>query len=261
MIQRIGTGDPVTKRLVDCISAVVEPWRIVLFGSRARGDFTSPSDYDVYVEVDVDAERLDGANETLCRALASCGYSYDLKVNCRRTIERRRDDPGTIEWDVAREGIVLYAHPSAALVLSPAARSVRESKTPESVFEWLESGEQNLRHCSHLRATAPGDFPSEVCWWSQQVVEKYLKALLVSRFVRLERTRDLVHLLAAGRQNGVALTGVDSDCALLKRHAIEPRYPKRSELGADEADAAYEAMGRIVAEIGRHLPARLAAAG
>lgn len=256
MIRRVGIGDVVTERFVDRVSAVVEPWRIVLFGSRARGDHASLSDYDFYVEVDVEPARLVGVNDTIRRALSSFEDSYDLKLNCRGTIERRRDDPGTIEWDVARQGVVLYAHPSASLIGPPPTRSVREPTTPDSVFEWLESGDQNLRHCDHLRATAPGDFSSEVCWLSHQVVEKYLKALLVSRFVHPERTHDLIRLLAAARGQGVALAGIDADCDLLKQHAIEPRYPTGSQLRLDAADAAYEAMTRVVAAVRRYLPRR-----
>jgi predicted nucleotidyltransferase len=50
MIQRAARVD-LTSEIIACITQAVRPWRIVLFGSRARGDHRDESDYDIYVEV------------------------------------------------------------------------------------------------------------------------------------------------------------------------------------------------------------------
>lgn len=86
------------------IVAAVHPWRIVLFGSRARGNAREHSDYDLYVEIDDTRASIDEIDARLRRLAYPPGPSIDVKVKRRGEIERRRDDPGTIEWDVAREG-------------------------------------------------------------------------------------------------------------------------------------------------------------
>jgi HEPN domain-containing protein/predicted nucleotidyltransferase len=256
MIQRMTASDPVPEQFVSAVLAVVDPWRIVLFGSRARGDWKERSDYDFYVEVDVEREQLEAIQRRIREALPPLGRSVDVTVHCRGAIERRRDDPGTLEWDVAREGVLLYAHRLAPDAIRPTAR-VKEGPVPESVHEWLASADQNRRLCEHTRATAAHEFSSHECWLSHQVVEKYLKALLVSRGVRPERTHHLVELLATARSHGVMLEGIAGKCKLLNDHAVDARYTKGLDLGPDEADAAYGAMVRVVEEIRRHLPPRL----
>jgi predicted nucleotidyltransferase len=143
MIQRACVADPVCEQFVASVLAVVDPWRIVLFGSRARGDATVHSDYDLFVELDIEKSALKGAYQCIRHALQPARYPIDVKVACRGSIEERGDDPGTMEWDVAREGVLLYAHPLVPVALPSPRREVREPKTPESVYEWLESGDRD----------------------------------------------------------------------------------------------------------------------
>ena len=41
--------DPVLRRIVEVIVREIDPDRIILFGSRARGDYKEDSDYDILV--------------------------------------------------------------------------------------------------------------------------------------------------------------------------------------------------------------------
>lgn len=247
MIQRVDQRRDVAQEIAARIAASVQPWRIVLFGSRARGTASHDSDYDIYVEVDADRAQL---RDRYCaiRDALRMSVSIDIKVARRGDLERRRDDPGTIEWDVAREGRVLYAHPSAETRVAPPDR-IREPSPdpPESVHEWLATAERDERHCRRLRDSEDPveDWSPEICWLSQQVAEKYLKALLVSRRVRPERTHDLAALLVAARLAGCELQGLDADCELLTKQAIEPRYPAGLDRGEDDARAAFDAMRRV----------------
>lgn len=240
------------------IARVVRPWRIVLFGSQARGTAKPHSDYDLYVEIADPARReketARDVDQRIRELLSGERVTLDLKINPPGTIERRRNDPGTIEWDVAREGRLLYADPDAPRTLAPPPR-VRESESeaPQSVHEWLETAERDLRHCEHLRRIDE-DFSPEICWLSHQTCEKHLEALLVSRWVRPKRTHDLTELLAASRVAGCALDGLDADGKLLTKHAITPRYPKGLDLGVDDARVAYEAARRVVDAVCSALP-------
>jgi HEPN domain-containing protein/predicted nucleotidyltransferase len=240
--------DPILAEVVDCIRQIVQPWRIVLFGSRARGDHREWSDYDVYVEVEGTDASL-GDLENRVRAALPKGSSFDIKARTRGTIERRRDDPGTIEWDVAREGVLLFADPAAPTRLGPPGRVAEPPPgRPESVGEWLEAAERDLRHCRLLREQG-SEFAPDICWLSHQATEKHLKALLVARGVRPERTHDLWRLLASLRAAGVPMVGLDADCELLTGHAIAPRYPAGKNLRTTDADTAFAAAGRVIAAV------------
>lgn len=186
-------------------------------------------------------------------------------MHWRGQLERRRDDPGTVEWDVAREGKVLYADTEAPTVLMPPGR-IREpapapSEPPESLHELVEAAERDLRHCQHLQSPRDSvmDFSPEICWLSHQTAEKHMKALLVARRVRPERTHDLSVLLRALRGAGVELAegDIEADCKLLTTHAIEPRYPAGLDLGEDDARLAFAAAERVIAAVRVQLPPRL----
>jgi len=254
MIQRAETQMGVLQDIADRISRGVKPWRVVLFGSRARGNPKVHSDYDVYVEVDADREALGGIELEIRALFRGTGLSLDFKVRPRGEIERRRDDPGTIEWDVAREGMLLYADPAAPRDLAPTAR-VREPspEPPTSLAEWLEVAQRDLEHARYLWG-APRGFSPEICWLSQQSAEKYMKALLVSRNVRPERTHNLVSLLAALRAAACALPGIDADCELLTKHAVTPRYPAGNVLREPDARVAFAAAERVVEAVREELP-------
>ncbi|MEX2153790.1 MAG: HEPN domain-containing protein [Gemmatimonadaceae bacterium] len=257
MTQGTDSRDDIAQQIAARVTRAVHPWRIVLFGSRARGRATKDSDYDVYVEVDVDRAALKEIHGQIWDLFNGTGWTLDLKIARRGDLERRRDDPGTLEWDVAREGTVLYADPSAAPNIAPPDR-VREPPPapPESMYEWLEAAERDIRHSSLLR-DASDDYSQEICWLSHQTVEKHMKALLVGRHVRPERTHKLVALLAALRGAGCALEGLDADCELLTKHAVSPRYPGDLDLGPDDARAAFEAAERVIAAVRLNLPPRI----
>jgi HEPN domain-containing protein/predicted nucleotidyltransferase len=243
--------DEVVGRIVES----VRPWRVVLFGSRARGDAKDHSDYDLYLEVNGDETHAREIRDRI-HLLKRGPLTIDVKVSARGAIDARRDDPGTLEWDVAREGRVLYAD-AAAPSIRPSPRKVSEAshEPPKSTAEWIESGERDLRH-RHLLQDSSDDYSPEICWLSHQMCEKYLKALLVSRWVRPKRTHDLQELLAALRAAGCALPGLDADCELLTDHAIKPRYPEGLNLTAEQARLASDAADRILNAVRGELPKR-----
>lgn len=254
MIQRAESPDTVAADASMRIAEAICAWRIVLFGSRARGTATSDSDYDFYVEVDADESALAGIAQRIRKSLHRDGFSFDVKVMPRGSLERRRDDPGTIEWDVAREGKVLFADPAASALIAPPPR-VREPapKTPESVADWIEAAERDERHASDLWQLGRDYWP-EICWLSQQMCEKSMKALLVSRFVRPERTHNLTSLLHAIRKNGVDVGALDAECELLTGHAIAPRYSTGRGFTEETARDAWTAAQRVAAAVRSHLP-------
>lgn len=101
--------DKVLKKLVDLIVDSVSPNKIVLFGSRARGDARIDSDYDLLVvKADVENER------SLSRAIYRRMLDEDIDVSVdiiavdAERYERHKTDPGLIYRSIEDTGIVLY---------------------------------------------------------------------------------------------------------------------------------------------------------
>ena len=91
---------------VQRIVEVANPLRIIAFGSRARGDFRPSSDLDLAVIVD----HLDpNAKPPVTRGtLSGIVMSIDLIVSGRERHERMAPWPGSVHYDIRREGVVLY---------------------------------------------------------------------------------------------------------------------------------------------------------
>jgi uncharacterized protein len=106
MIQRATPADPTLERVVRMLVEKFNPSRVIMFGSRARGDARPDSDYDLLMESEAAAADVWAAVWATTRGLTE----LEVQVHVRRPgeLEERRDDPGFMEWDVWREGVVLY---------------------------------------------------------------------------------------------------------------------------------------------------------
>jgi uncharacterized protein len=80
--------------------------RVILFGSRARGEGRPDSDLDLLViEPKIDSRSSEFVR--LRHALGELGVPVDLIVYRKSEVEKWRDVPGTFLYDVVREGRVL----------------------------------------------------------------------------------------------------------------------------------------------------------
>lgn len=90
------------------ILAVSNPERIILFGSKTRGDVGPDSDLDLLVIKDeVDSTRAEAAR--IYQALADLSVPIDVVVVRKAYVERYSDLVGTVVRQALREGQVLYA--------------------------------------------------------------------------------------------------------------------------------------------------------
>ncbi len=108
--QRFRVPEDLVRRVV----ARLEPRRILLFGSHARGDATPESDWDLLIVLDDDApaERLDW--RALHEARRGFRGAVDL-IPCRESDFRERVDVvGSLPWIAATEGVVVYERADAA---------------------------------------------------------------------------------------------------------------------------------------------------
>ncbi len=98
--------DKAVARIVD----VMKPEAIYLFGSRARGDARSGSDYDFLVVVSDDAPSERRSLAATTRVPRDPGVALDI-VPCRRSVfERKRHHIGTLSYLAAHEGRLVYGH-------------------------------------------------------------------------------------------------------------------------------------------------------
>lgn len=91
------------------IALALDPERIYLFGSRARGDARLDSDYDVLVLVRANVDRSQRLAPAGYRALRGIDAAVDLVVMSTTYFERRRVVVASLPATVAREGKLLYA--------------------------------------------------------------------------------------------------------------------------------------------------------
>ena len=95
--------DEIVQRIVDAF----HPRRIVLFGSRARGEAGPDSDVDLMVEMESDlpprARRL-----TVDRVFGLRDWPMDLLVYTPEEVADSRDVVGTLLYSIEREGRTVY---------------------------------------------------------------------------------------------------------------------------------------------------------
>lgn len=104
------TVDPVTlDKIVDRIVEAVNPEKIILFGSAARGTMGPHSDVDLLV-VKSGQDALD-AMTRIYRNLRSVGAAVDVIVVAPDDVERFRDSHPLVIKPALREGRIIYERP------------------------------------------------------------------------------------------------------------------------------------------------------
>jgi len=83
------------------------PKRVILFGSRARGDATAESDFDLMVVEEQPGDRYQEMVR-LRRLLRGFRVSVDVLVVSENKYEYWRDTPGNVYHQAATEGVTLY---------------------------------------------------------------------------------------------------------------------------------------------------------
>ncbi|MDQ3244437.1 MAG: HEPN domain-containing protein, partial [Gemmatimonadota bacterium] len=179
MIQSSAANPGILDQIVALLVTRFHPIRIFLFGSRARGDFRSDSDYDLLLEIERLPEGVSITGDHVTSLDDFPDTEVQLHLRSPGQLELKQDDPGTIDWDVAREGQLLYSitEPSRA-----DARRVREPRhtPPDSLESWLRFARRDLMHARHHLDDELEDWSDEICFYAQQSAEKIIKALIVS---------------------------------------------------------------------------------
>jgi predicted nucleotidyltransferase len=101
------SADEILSDITRTIVARFSPERIVLFGSRARGDHDGEPDFDIFVEMESSQRPVDRDVEVNL-SLSPRDYSLDVLVYTPAEVGARRGIPGSLVDLVEAEGRVLY---------------------------------------------------------------------------------------------------------------------------------------------------------
>ena len=96
------------EQLVQRIIELVQPLRIILFGSAARGEMGPDSDIDVLVVMPEGVHRRRTA-QFLYRQIRGLGVPFDILVATPNDLEKHKDNIGLIYRSILREGREVYA--------------------------------------------------------------------------------------------------------------------------------------------------------
>jgi uncharacterized protein len=95
------------EKIKSCMSSDIDVHRVILFGSRARGDNSEQSDFDVCVIVSNSADKRSVYVRSM-RDLANTEWSIDLLVLTEADYIRKLDEGWTVLKTVEQEGQLLY---------------------------------------------------------------------------------------------------------------------------------------------------------
>lgn len=107
------TQDQATiQAIVDRIAEAVQPQKVILFGSWARGEQGPHSDIDLVV---IQESTLSHPQRyaQIRRLFWGLGQPMDILVYTPEEFERYRSVPGSFTHTITREGKVLYERPGA----------------------------------------------------------------------------------------------------------------------------------------------------
>jgi predicted nucleotidyltransferase len=101
--------DPLVADIVRRLVTALRPERVYLFGSRARGDASDASDYDVMVVVAASSVPRHQREQVAYQALWGLGVPVDVVVLTRDEFERQSTVVASLPATVEREGTLVYA--------------------------------------------------------------------------------------------------------------------------------------------------------
>ncbi len=95
------------ERAIEIIVKVADPDKVILFGSRARGDAKQDSDYDICVIKSGISQRRK-LTQQIYRSLFGVGVPIEVIVETPERFDTLKDNPFLIYREIARYGRVIY---------------------------------------------------------------------------------------------------------------------------------------------------------
>lgn len=117
----------------------------------------------------------------------------------------------------------------------------------------MKKADEDFAAADYLLNGSDQSLAATACFHAQQCAEKYLKALLAFHSITFPKSHDLSEL-AASLPGSVALPLTPAELALLKRYAVETRYPGDWDpIGLGEAREALMLAAKVRDSVRAHL--------
>ena len=244
MTTEVQPTQSVDAAIAEMVKIIVEGWdpqQIILFGSRARGDYHQYSDVDLVVVLDEAEERAELARQ-MSAALECTGIERDIFISTPADVVRQATVVGTVERAAMFDGRTLYV-------------KGRGDPVMERYVELMYRAGEDIRLAEAGLNLEPPPLAG-VCYHTQQAIEKVVKAaLMVDRidypFVHdLERLLPLVPIIWD-------IDDIATDPRELSTWASYPRYslardptPEFARQSFDEARAIHERVSAVMVRRG-----------
>lgn len=207
--------------IVAKLRAEYAPLGIVLFGSRAEGRARPDSDIDLLIIMDLPAPKhpIDRIREVqILLRDARSGIPLDVIVSTPQEFERRLAIGDHFYQDIVRSGVPVY----------PKSMKLRNKHmNPDNsryVHEWVANSDRDY---DRARRMLNDDDAEGAGYYIQQSLEKLLKAYLIARGWRLERTHNLVDLLEEAELHDALLGDYSATCVDAATYYYWDRYPQQ----------------------------------
>jgi HEPN domain-containing protein len=117
-------------------------------------------------------------------------------------------------------------------------------KNPPDVLEWISKAEQDYQTAETMARKRKITVPDIVGFHSQQCIEKYLKAYLVSLKTDFPKTHDLIDLLEIAVVKDPLIESYRTDLRILNPFSVQFRYPGESAT-LEESKLALKTMRKL----------------
>ncbi len=218
--------EEISERLIDRY----DPDRIILFGSRATDRYDKNSDIDLLVVKDTDQTPL-GRQIEVQSLLSDRAVPIDIVVYTPEEMRYLYSVGSPFVEEIVEKGRLLYMR--------------------KATSAWIKDAEEELESATVL--FDHGRYKT-ACYHSQQTVEKGLKAIIIEKGRKPERTHDIVDLY-----NTVGEMGLDPvlsmEDAVYLNSIYRGRYPTEDGLlphgepSRSEAEKALSAARRLVESV------------
>jgi len=238
-------GQTVPRDLLGPVVEYFKPQRVILFGSRARGEATRDSDIDLLVIVDDDTP-ADKLSWKAGHEAHGSKHAADVFPMRAETFERDRGIANTLAAEADADGIVVYGSPKGQCMKTP-----NPTARWNAVERWLRVAERDRRSVLACLAADPPLYDT-AAFHCQQAVEKLLKGFLTLAGKRGGKTHSLEQLGALAQASFPEIVELIAAAHGWTKWAWVYRYPE--EAPPPEPD---EAEIRAALEIIQQLGARL----
>ena len=247
-----GKADPKAVAVARAVYDAVRPEKVILFGSRARGDYRPDSDIDLLIISDdsLTREGYMNARKVVMQAATEIYGNYfeanlvwmpkGKYMECRKGVNH-------VAAQAARDGVDMNGEKE------------EYQRAPETSFDWPDVRQRVINANRELIAVdvmIAGGGPQEaIGFHAQQALENILKGWISAFGAEYGNTHDLGSLIGIIRSDSQEYdTSAGEELAWLTEYAVEYRY-EGAQLVMDDPTEVYFAIDRVVSAIEERIKA------